>query len=398
MTTNIVKVSLSNAGDATNYEVTNYVVNVSSTRGKSRALDYYEPGSISITFNNYNRIFDPTNDSSTFSPVIHPKAIVSVDYSGTGDIFIGLIDDWSFTYDVSGEAIATIVATEKTSLFANQYFFGQTFPSEYSGERITRILNLPEVAWPTSYGSQVIDTGTQLLAADTVAAGTNVLDYLHKVESSEQGQLFLTDTNSLVFQDNSRSIRKDIGYEIFADDGSTNTSYGSAVASIPYDSVEVTYSSQFLYNQIRATSYDGISYAEANVANSQSAYGLYSLSIDGVLYTNFTKLTNLVSYISSRYGLPEYRFNTLRINFSALSQTDQNRLINNVNLNDYAQVKFKPNNTGTAIEKYVRIIGVAHEINVDSHYITYALESIDIPGLVLDDSEFGKLDYYSLGL
>jgi len=399
LTTNIVKAFLYIPSDpGVGYEITDYVINIVSNRGKLRALDYYEPGTVSVSLNNYSRVFDPTNGSSPFDGLMQPKMILSVNYDATGDIFIGLVDDWTFTYDVSGESIATVTASEKTSLFANQYLFAQSFPAELSGDRVSRVLGLPEVAWPTGYGAQVIDAGTQMLDAQTVSAGTNVYEYLRQIETSEQGQLFLTDTNSLQFQDNSRSIRKDDGYEVFSDDGSLNYSYGTAVPSIPYSSIDVSYSSELLYNQIRATAYDGVSYAEANVAVSQENYGLYALTIDGVLYANFDKLKNVVSFISSRYALPEYRINSLRVNFSALSETQQGRLNNNVNLNDYAQVKFRPNGTGSAIERYVRIIGVSHEINIDSHYVVYNFESIKTPSLVLNDSEFGKLDYYSLGL
>jgi len=45
-------------------DVTQYVQNISFSRGISRVLEDYSAGSLSITFVNNSRIFDPLNTSS----------------------------------------------------------------------------------------------------------------------------------------------------------------------------------------------------------------------------------------------------------------------------------------------------------------------------------------------
>jgi len=384
---NNVKVWLYSSDPSVYNDATAYAVSVSITTGKSRTLDHYEPGSVSITFNNYNRVFDPTNVSSPFYGYIKPKQRVYVSVSGYA-LFSGLVDDWSFNYDVNGEAFAYLTATDKTSLFANQYLPAQTFPAELSGARVSRILNDDAVAWPTSYGSQVISTGTQMLDADTISANTNVLDYLRQIETSEQGQLYISGTDSLKFKDNNYSVSDLASLPVFADDG---TGWG-------YDSIDVSYSSQLLYNRIEVNTWDALTSITANSSDSQTSYGIYKLTIDGVLYTDTDKLKNLCSLISSKYSQPEYRFNSVRLNYYALSNSDQDLVSSTLILNSFASVKYTPNGTGSVIQKYVRIIGVNHDISPGSHFVTYQLESIKNPSLVLDDSEFGKLDYYSLGL
>jgi len=533
-------------GDAV--DVTGYCVSVSSSVSKFRSLDYYEPGSCTIVLNNFDRSFDPTNSSSYFYNYVKPKKRIIVD-SPSGTIFSGLIDDWSFNFDISGESTVTINATEKHTLFVNQYLPAQTFPSELSGERIWRILHASTVQWPFGWGDTVIDYGTQLLDADTISDNTNVADYLKKIQVSEQGSLFIEGTDSLKFEDNSKTLTSSNSSVLFSDDLSTyvynkentnliansnfetdasgwtngsnatisrstlraypgsaslqvtsttgpadywanttafspvvagktyiasgyaqsetystkvhiridwynssnnlisvsesddfsvnstswtrafisavapagavnaivvlrNFSYASgsekmfwdsvylndAYDSWNYDSIEVQYSTDLLYNDIQVNSWDGVSSSEAVVSDSITKYSLYSYSIDGVLYSDKQRLDNLANYLVSKYAYPTYRFSSLRVNIWPFSRSKQGALLEQINLNSFAKVRFKPNNIGNSIEQYVRIIGISHEITSGSHEVTYQLESIVNPSIVLDDIEFGKLDYYSLSL
>ena len=379
-------------------DATAYVYSVNSIRGKSRALDYYEPGSVTITFNNQNRVFDPTNTSSPLYGYVKPKQRVVVTLQAF-TLFSGLIDDWALNYDLNGTSIATLTASEKTSLFSNMYFVNPvTFPQELSGSRITRVLNSSEVQWPTGWGSQVIDAGTQLLDAQTVDAGTNVFDYIHSIETSEQGQLFIDGTDSLKFQDSSRYLNSSITMPVFADDNSTYISSGSAIPAWKYDSIDVSYSTTLLYNSIQALSFDGVSYAVAQVLDSISSYGKYDLELENVLYSAYERLNSLALFLAAKYSQPEYRFDSLRLNLFALNSYDQATVMNELRLNNFAIVRFKPNSTGSTIEKYVRIIGIEHDATPNSHTVIFRFESIKFASLVLDDPTFGKLDLNTLGL
>jgi hypothetical protein len=373
-------------------------VAVNITRGKSRQLDYYEPGSVNVILNNFAREFDPTNNTSDFQPFVFPKRIVDIT-SGGFSIFSGLIDDWSFDYNVNGESYATFSATESTGILANQYLAGQTFPAELSGARINRVLDNPGVSWSTGFGDRAIDPGTQMLDSQTIEANTNALDYLRQIETSEQGQLFFnSNTYGIEFHDNNHSINSTTGYELFADDGTINYTFGTAgKPSINYEFIDVSYTSQLLYNNIVVNSADGLNWVNATDAGSIEAYSVSGLQIDGVLYSDKFKLSNVASLLIRKYAQPEYRINSIRINFYALSSSIQADLAQ-LQLNDFAKVRFKPNNTGSTIERAVQIIGINHEVSPGSHYLTLQFDSVKVPYLVLDDVEFGKLDSYSLGL
>lgn len=378
--------------------ITAKVISSNITRGKSRQLDYYEPGSVYIVLNNFDRSFDPTNDASDFQPFVYPKTIVNIT-TGSYSIFSGLIDDWSFSYDVNGESYAMFSATESTGILANQYMAAQTFPAELSGARVNRVLNDPGVAWSTGYGDRAIDPGTQLLEAETIANNTNALDYLRQIAVSEQGALFFNSNSyGIEFLDNNNSINSSTGYELFADDGTINYTFGTAgKPSINYEYVDVSYSSQLLYNIVVVNSFDNVNYVVATSPSSIEAYSTNQLIVDDVLYSTTSRLSNLANLLIRKYSAPEYRINSIKINFYALSSTVQDDLAQ-LQLNDFAKVRFKPNGIGDTIERSVQIIGINHEINPGSHYLILQFDSIRVPYLVLDDTEFGKLDTYSLGL
>jgi hypothetical protein len=385
-------------GSYESISVTSSTISIELTRGKSRQLDYYEPGSVSVTLNNFAREFDPTNDSSIYQPWVTPKKIVDISHNGFS-IFSGLIDDWTFSYDVNGEAFAMFSATENIGILANQYMASQSFPAELSGARINRVLDDPGVSWSTGYGDREIGTGTQLLAAQTIENNTNALEYLRQIQTSEQGALFFnTNTYGIEFQDNNNSINSTTGYELFADDGTVNYTFGTAgKPSIKYDFIDVSFTAQLMYNNIIVNSYDGLNYIIASDPGSQETYSVNQLDVDGVLYSSTSKLSNLGSLLIRKYSNPEYRINSIRINAYALDGSTQQDLAK-LQLNDYAKVRFKPNGIGDTIERSVQIIGIAHEITPGTHYMTLQFDSVKVPYLVLDDPEFGKLDSYSLRL
>jgi hypothetical protein len=386
---NNVKVRLYSSDPAVYTDVTSYVLNISINRGKNRQLDFYDVGNAGITFKNQDRAFEPTNTSSPLYGYIKPKqriaivlTISAVDYY----LFTGLVDGWTFNYDISGESVAVLNASDKTSLFANQYLTAQTFPSELSGARVNRILADANVQWPTGSGSVSIDPGTKVLDADTVEANTNVLDYLQSIQTSEQGQIFMAGNDVLVYEDSNNGISAIGGYPTFADDSS----------GYFYDSIDVTYSSDLLYNEVSVSPWDGSNAKVARMTDSQTAYGVYKLDAGIVLLTNSDTLTNLATYIAYKYREPEYRFNSLRINFYALTNAQQAVLYAITGLNSFANVVYTPNGTGSPVQSYVRIIGISHEVTPDTHYITFNFESLRNPHLLLDDVEFGKLNTYSL--
>lgn len=374
--------------------VSSYVLNASVTLGKNQILDSFQPGAATVTFKNFNREFDPTNTGSPFYGAVLPRATwVYIEIEGMQTIFDGWVDDWSFDYNVSGEATAILVASERTGLFARQYILSTSFPAELSGARVERVLQDGGVNYTNSYSSYpwIVDAGTKMLDADTACSGKNALEYLNSICSSEHGDLYTDQAGSLIFKDSDYSLTSAATAvtRLFTDD---NTS-----GAYPYSNIEVSYSTDLLYNKVSLTSSDGTKTVSGNVPTSQALYQISQLDVTDILYNNETTLTYLANYMVSKYSEPQYRVNSLTVPFSGLNNTVKNNLLDLIGLNQFCRVKFTPNGTGSAITTFCKVIGIEHTISIDEHTVMLSFESIVKPDIVLDDVEFGKLDTYYLG-
>jgi hypothetical protein len=212
------------------------------------------------------------------------------------------------------------------------------------------------------------------------------------VSVSEQGAFYYDTTGALFFEDNANSATNDVNNanRLFTDD--------NTVGAYPYSNIDIGYSSDVLYNEIQVASFDGVNVATANDAVSQGIYSVSHLDVENIYYSTPSRLADLGNYLISKYALPEYRINSVVVPFKSLSDSVQDTLLAYGRINGFMKVKFTPNGVGTAVERYVRVIGIEHNIDLENHLVRYSFESLRNPSLVLDDVEFGKLDSYSLGL
>ena len=364
------------------YDVTEYVRQVSIRRGKSRQLDKFTAGSANIQFNNNDRTFDPEYASSPYFGQIIPKRTVRVSTGGS-PVFYGVVDDWNLNYDLSGLSTAGADCIDGFTQLAQGALSAHTAISELTGARLNAVLDRSEVAWPASFRD--IDAGSELLQADVVGDGTNVLEYLQLVNSSEPGSIFIGKDGSFVFKD--RSVAPvSVGQVAFADDGS----------GIKFSAVNVVYGSELLYNYVQIERLNGGT-AIAQDDDSISTYGQQALIQSGLLLDTDVDAQALADYLVSIYSEPEYRFETLAVQLEALSPAEQIDVLG-LEINDVCQIKFTPNGVGTPINKYAVIIKIEHDMQPLQHRVVFGFETLDYASLVLDDLEFGILDVNQLGL
>jgi hypothetical protein len=356
-------------------DVTSKVKSVSISRGKSRELDRFSAGEASVIFDNRDRTFDPFYNDSPYVNQIVPKKKIKIT-SGNQDAFVGTIDDWNLTYDLSGQSEASVNCADGFVFLASAFLTEHTATSELSGARVNTVLDRPEVNWPAS--DRDIDTGQSLLQADLVDENTNVLSYLQKVESSEVGSLFMTKSNLVAFKD-SVNIPDTIGVLQFTDDGS----------GIGYQNIEVVYGTEQLFNRVITTNLNGTPQIAENT-NSQSLYGISALVADDLLLTTDAEALNLANYLLGIYDQPELRINSLSVELANLSDAIHQSILQ-LDLNDIIQIKFTPNNVGSTIDRYAQIVGISHDISVASHSIQLFLKSVQDLPLILDDPVYGRL-------
>jgi hypothetical protein len=361
------------------YDITDRVTAVNVSRGKNRQLERYNAGRATVSLNNQDRLFDPLNTDSVLFGNIIPRRQIRV-RSGGYDQFFGVVEDWNFDYDVSGVSTAQIAAADGFSLLAQQTLTAGTATPETTGERVEAILSMPSVAWPL--GNRVIDEGLNSLGADVWQSTDNVLTYLQQVETSEQGQFFITRDGNIRFINGGVTPTSSGVTPLFSDAGN----------GIPYVGAEVSYGTELLFNNVQVEYPAGT--AIANNLESQEAYGITTTDISTLLATG-SDASNLAQFWVSKYGEPEYRFDALTVSLDGLEGLQKEEVLQ-FELGDIIQVEFTPNRVGDPIERYGQIIGIQHTVGVDRHTITYSLGSLQFAFLVLDDEAFGILDVNAL--
>ena len=387
-------------------DVSEYVRNVETKRGKSRELDRFQAGQASVAFNNSERIFDPTFEGSPFFGQIEPRRQIRISLDDVVQ-FEGTIDDWNISYEQGGNSIATAVAFDGIANLANIVLENFTPTGividenrfilddsnkgllDDDGSRLDgddapittgRAINsaLDNIDWPES--KRDLDTGQAIVENNPIDDGTIVLDYLQKVATSEPSGLFIAKNGDVKF------IERNAGFlgtkPLFADDGS----------GIPYTIVSVIFGTELLYNEVVVTnSTDSVSAVNQASVN---LYGKRDLTRETLL-NSVGQLDQLADFLAGKFGEPEFRFEVIEIDLANTTELERQAVID-LEMGDYVQVKFTPNNIPPAIERFGEVISISSRFTPSSEIIQIGLQSVQGALLVLDEEAFGKLDSESV--
>lgn len=365
-------------GGPTFIDVSEYLKGVSISRGKSRLLDRYEAGTASIQFDNSTRDFDPLFISSPFYGAITPRLEIKI-FANEQIQYTGVILDWNIEYDKSGDSIASAVCADKFTNLAQSVIDVLIPDTEFSGERITDILDLPEIDYIAT--ERNIDTGLTVLSNEQIAQDTVALDYLQVVEATEQGSLFIAKDGDLTFQQRNTTTDFDT---LFAVDGT----------GIPFSEISNVFGTELLFNRIIITPSSGSSIIETD-SQSATAYGV-SVYNEDTLHNSDDDAAELAKFLLNKYSQPKYRFDKLAVNLANLSPSQLTTLLG-LELNDGISIKFTPSDIGDAIEQSAKIVGFNHSISRTEHVIEIQLESVLVLPFVLDSTTLGVLNTSTLG-
>jgi|688.fasta_scaffold04268_38 hypothetical protein len=363
-------------GGLTFIDVTDRVRNFSISRGRSNLFSAFPAGQLNVEFNNHDRAFDPLYAQSPFAGNIVPRREIRV---STDDVvqYVGWIDDWGFSYLPNGDSVAEAIAYDATSIISGQTLAAGTPTAQLTGARVSNILD--QINW--SPEERNIEAGVATLGTAVIDANTNAMNYLQTIALSEPGLVFVDKIGRLTFLDRTQSPTS-TGLVQFGGTG------------IPFQSVDVSYGSDNLYNEVVL---DRVGGGTATATDTQSVtdYGLRTLSQSGLLLNTDLALAELALVLAQQYSQPEYRFSSLEVAIHKLDPAEQEDVLG-LELGSIAKIVFTPNGIGDAIQRFVQVISINHTVNPQNHFVEFGFQSLDAAYLVLDDAEFGKLDLYSL--
>ena len=365
------------------YDITERLLDAQTNRGKSQALDRIDAGNASINLDNYDRLFDPLYEAGLYYGQLVPKRKIRISCNNYPVMF-GFIDDLDIAYLPPNRSVVQIQLSDAFSAFSDNDLPEVVPVVELAGARVTRILDLPTVAWsPTE---RQIDEGNTLLTDVTITEGTGALSYLQQLATSEAGDVFIAKNGDFVFQERNRPPGQiDL---VFTDEATVGTS-----TVIPFSSLGVVYGSENLYNRIVLSNNDPSFPNEATAEDfdSQAVYGPRTYTQNGLLTDSLTDLQFLADFLLARFKQPQYRFDSLTLSLDTLSTSQQNEVLD-LEIGNIVQVKFTPSGIPPAIEQYCKVIGIQHDWSNSEKQMTLSLETLDFSLFILDDVVFGILD------
>lgn len=366
-------------------DVSPYIQNLTVSRGRSSQLDQFSAGRCSVTLVNNDRRFDPINEDSPYWDVtqgrtgILPRRKVTVQLNGI-DVYVGRIADIDVNYDFNLSTV-TISAADDFVLLANAFTSTAFTPAQQlSGARVTDILDRTEIAYPV--GTRDIDAGTASLGAYQVDANTNALSYLQQCAEAERGLFYVKADGDLRFTN-----RADY---VFAP--AVVTTFTDAGGGIPYQSLDVLYGQEFLYNRVQVTREGGTLQA-VNDTVSQTEFGVSTYALDNSLLSSDAQALTLAQSLLDSYSEPVYRFDGMEINLTGLSNIDRDA-VNSLELGDIIQIT-RTYTTGTpaSVTQPYAIERIAHGLTAGSHTVKFGLRFANIVyQFTLDDVTYGVLD------
>jgi hypothetical protein len=374
-------------------DVTEYVQSINITRGRSRQLQEFNAGTATIALYNRTRIFDPLNTSSPYyntsgnTTGIVPRLPIEVFANGIS-IYSGIITDWNIDYDLANNDMAYVTCADNFTTLSSMTMNEHTTTAELSSTRVNTVLDYAEVNYQ---GARSIGTGSSTLggtaasAGFTIAAETNVLNYLQTITTSEQGYLFMSADGTLTFKGRSAVLNPTVEAAFDVDS-----------AGIPFQTLQTQFGDELLYNYIVTQSPAGVAQI-AQDATSIAQYQSQTYSDTNLLNSTTTEVAALGNYLLGRFKQPVLRFTGLTTQLLPLSDTEQDQCLN-LDLTDVCTVKkYFVTGTPTSDTQTLIVTGISHNITPGSHIVSYTFESTDGNAyFTLDDAIFGTLSTTNL--
>ena len=135
----------------------------------------------------------------------------------------------------------------------------------------------------------------------------------------------------------------------------------------------------------------GGSLITADNTESQSLYGIRTVSKPDLLFENTVDAESFAEYLVNKYGTPELRIASLTVSFAALNDTQAVQTAT-IEIGNVIRVRFQPPGGGDPIDQYGIVEGIQHLVLADNHRVRFQMSSLQELPFTLDDTVLGVLD------
>ena len=388
-------------GPGTDYaDITEYALNVTIKRGRQDIGDQFTYGQTQITlndtaaagvlapFNTDSPYYDPTTAQPGLAPL---RKIRFGRYDSTNTLeylFVGYVINYNVTYPLGALSLVNVSCADDFYLLAQTSLTSDwNVSEELSSDRMTALLDLPEINYPTGVTHRDIQTGTTTLggsAAYTVPTGTSVAVYANSINSTaEQGRVFISREGVFTFEPR---IGNTLSQSVadFHDDGT----------GIPYDLVHIIFEADQVCNYAAVTHLGSTTAQTAEDAASRALYLTQTQNITASLLHNDAAALDLANYLLTPE--PEARYSEISTYMAALTDTQRDTVaIVDIGQTIAIQKDIQTGtNTYTQFAQELSVEGIEHQINFQTgHRITYWTQPTTIVyELILNDLIYGIID------
>ena len=339
-------------------------------------------------FDDQGPYFDPDNEEPGLAPL--RRVILSRENEV---LFKGFITSYSYSFELGNLDRVSVNCADEFYILAQTYLSEWNVTQQLSSDRVTDLLDLPEVDFPALQRN--ILTGTVTLGgtgAYTVDEGTSVADYAAQIQQAEQGRIFIDRNGNFTFQPRIGNTLSAAVID-FHDNGDAGTA--------GYDQLGIAFDADQVVNRASVTRLSGsggggggsaIPQVAEDLA-SQTKYLIQTTAITGSLLYNDASALELAEYLL--VPNPEPRFTNVSVGFVSLSEA-QRDLAAVVDIGDTITIQ-KTIQVGAGTQELAQelaIEGVQHQINVlNGHRVTFFTSPTTVVyELVLDDPIRGQID------
>jgi hypothetical protein len=176
----------------------------------------------------------------------------------------------------------------------------------------------------------------------------------------------------------------------------TPVEFTDAGPGIRFTKIDVSYGSEFLYNEVEGTTQDpGATLQLASAPGSKQLYGVRSYSITNLLNSTDQGALEVATDLLTYYYEPTLRVDSITVDLSNLS-LEERILVLDLEIDDYISVSFTPNKVGDPKITAGLITGISHRITITSHEIEFRLRN-ERNMFILDSDNKGILNQNILG-
>ena len=341
-------------------------------------LDDTAAGGVFNPFASDSPYYDPDN----VKPGLAPMRLVRL-YREAELLFVGRIINYDYNFGLDGDDTVSVTCADDFYLLAQTVTDTTSLSKEFSGARISAVLDLPEVNYPSG-AARSIATGTVEIGGGgdyNLELGQVVLDYLQLVNNAEQGRLFIDREGVLVFE-NRVGATLSSPVASFHDDG---TNY-------PYRNVDISFGADKVVNLVYVSTLNNKS-GTAQDTDSQSEYFIQSLAVTGSILDTDTAAQDLADYLLSPQ--PEATFTAVEVAFAQLTDA-QRDVVATIDVGDTISIQkqFINGDTLSDISQELAVEGVEHYIDTAGGHVArfYTSPTTIVYQLILDDPVYGVLD------